>query len=121
MTKEEPPVPSPPSSPSTKRQTVSFLNARPVMGTCDDYVPHEHFSTILAHTLNYEGYDSWVQRKLIERGGKKMAKIRCSNGFNAVERMMFMDDVYWPNLACAMRAMDMSELFKSLPCVGNQI
>lgn len=118
---EDTPLPTPPSSPEPKRQRVSFFTNRPVIGTRDDYAPSEHCRTLLMHSLAYEGYDSWVARKLMRQGGTALVNIADSNGFRAVERILYLDDVHWPNLREAMRNMRLCDLFTPSPCDGYRM
>ena len=121
MTEEEPPEPSPPSSPDTKRQRISFFYERPIQGGQEDFMPHHHCNTILSHSLNYDGFNSWVTQKLIELGGEGLARMSDANGFRTVERLLYMDDVHWPTLASAMRVMNVIDLFKPSTCVGYRM
>ena len=68
------------------------------------------------HSLAYERYDSWAARKLMRKGGTALVNIADSNGFQAVERILYLDDVHWPNLRKAMRNMRVHDSFTPSPC-----
>ena len=103
IAKEEipPQVPSPPSSPRSKR-----------FKCMQQMYPDEFCPTLLHLSLMYNGFDFWGTKALLEIAGKDIVGIADRKGFRALDIILLHDERYWPTLALVLRCTPIEEMFQ---------
>ena len=106
--REQPPEePSPPSSPNAKR-----------MRLMEQFGPDSHCPTLLHLSLQYNGFDFWGNKRLLEIAGKNLVGVSDRHGWRPLDIMWSHDIQYWPTLALVIKWTPIDELFRPSPTPG---